>query len=251
MKLFVGLGNPGAQHARQRHNVGFMAADAIASEHGFDPWRSKFSGQVCEGRLGSEKVLLLKPSTYMNESGRAVAEAARFYKLDADDIVVLYDELDLAPGKVRIKTGGSAGGHNGIRSIDAHLAKDIGANYARVRIGIGHPGQKDRVTGHVLGDFRADDHGWLDPLLDQIARHAELLAKGEDAQFMNRVAMNADSNEPTGARGGDVKNKRGVRSTPSGGGGGGQSHIRQARQQKPDAPKTGPMAAMLRKLLGE
>ena len=241
MKLMVGLGNPGAGHARQRHNVGFMAADVIHAEHGFDPWRAKFSGQVADGRLGGEKVLLLKPSTYMNESGRAVAEAARFYKLEAADIVVLYDELDLAPGKLRIKTGGSAGGHNGIRSIDAHLAKDIGQEYARLRIGIGHPGHKDRVTGHVLGDFRASDREWLDPLLDQIARHAGELAKGEHAMFLNRIAMNADSNEPTGAKGGDVKNKRGVKG----------SHIHQARQKQPDAPKSGPMADMLRKLLGD
>ena len=248
MKLIVGLGNPGANHARQRHNVGFMAVDAIHAEHGFDPWKAKFSGQIAEGRLGTEKVLLLKPSTYMNESGRAVAEAARFYKLEAAEVIVLYDELDLAPGKVRIKTGGSAGGHNGIRSVDAHLAKDIGKDYVRLRIGIGHPGHKDRVTGHVLGNFRSDDRAWLDPLLDQIARHAGELGRGEHAMFLNRIAMNADSNEPTGAKGGDVKNKRGVKATPSGAGG---SHIRQARKSAPDAPKSGPMADMLRKLLGD
>ena len=243
MKLFVGLGNPGAGHARQRHNVGFMAVDAIHDEHGFDPWRAKFRGQTAEGRLGGEKVVLLKPTTFMNESGQAVAEAARFFKLEAADSVVLYDELDLAPGKLRIKAGGGAGGHNGIRSLDAHLAKTVGKDYVRLRIGIGHPGHKDRVTGHVLGDFRREDHDWLDPLLAQIARHAGELAKGEHAMFLNRVAMNSDSNEPTGARGGDAKNKRGVKPTGS--------HIRQARRQAPDAPKSGPMAAMLRKLLGE
>ena len=248
MFLLVGLGNPGREHAGQRHNVGFMAADRVHAEHGFSPWKAKFSGQVADGRLGAERALLLKPSTYMNESGRAVAEAMRFHKIEVADLVVMYDELDLAPGKVRIKTGGGAGGHNGIRSIDAHLQKTLGKDYRRLRIGIGHPGHKDRVTGHVLGNFAAADKDWLDPLLDQIARHAELLAKGEDAQFMNRVAMNAASNEPTGARGGDVKNKRGVKATGSGKG---QSHIRQARRTKPDAPKTGPMAAMLRKLLGE
>ena len=248
MFLLVGLGNPGSKHAGQRHNVGFMAVDRIQAEHAFSPWRAKFQAQVAEGKLGTEKVLLLKPSTFMNESGRAVAEAARFYKLAASDILVAYDELDLAPGKMRIKTGGGAGGHNGIRSIDTHLQKDFGKDYRRLRIGIGHPGHKDRVTGHVLGDFAKSDHDWLDPLLDQIARHAELLAKGEDAQFMNRVAMNADSNEPTGARGGDAKNKRGVKATQSGKG---QSHVRQARRTAPDAPKTGPMAAMLKKLLGD
>ena len=253
MKLFVGLGNPGANHARQRHNVGFMAVDRIAADNGFGAWSAKFQGSVADGRLSgaSDKVVLLKPSTFMNESGRAVAEAARFFKLEAADIVVLYDELDLAPGKVRIKTGGGAGGHNGIRSIDQHLGGTLGKDYRRVRIGIGHPGHKDRVTGHVLGDFRADDQDWLDPLLDQIARHAGLLAEGEDAQFLNRIAMNADSNEPTGAKGGDRKNKRGVKATGSTGGSGGGSHIRQARKQTPDAPKTGPMAAMLKKLLGD
>ena len=215
----------------------------IQSDNGFGPWSAKFHGQVADGRLGTEKVLLLKPSTYMNESGRAVAEAARFYKLATDDITVLYDELDLAPGKLRIKTGGGAGGHNGIRSIDAHLAKDFGTDYARLRIGIGHPGHKDRVTGHVLGDFAKSDHDWLDPLLDQIARHAGELAKGEHAMFLNRIAMNADSNEPTGAKGGETKNKRGVKSTGS--------HIHQARKNKPDAPKSGPMAEMLKKLLGD
>ena len=245
MLLLVGLGNPGGQYAGHRHNVGFMALDRIAEDNGFGPWKSKFQGQLSEGRLGNDKALLLKPSTFMNESGRAVREAVQFYKLDLKDVVVFHDELDLAPGKVRVKTGGGNGGHNGLRSIDAHCGKD----YRRVRIGIGHPGHKDRVTGHVLGNFAKSDEEWLTPLLDEIARHADLLAQGEDAQFMNRVAMNADSNEPTGAKGGDKKNKRGVKSTPSGGGG--PSHIRQARQQKPDAPTTGPMAAMLKKLLGD
>lgn len=184
MKLFVGLGNPGAQYAFNRHNVGFMALDVIAAVHRFDAWRKRFSGLISEGRLGGEKVLLLKPQTYMNESGRSVGEAARFYKLDEEDVAVFHDELDLAPGKVRVKTGGGVAGHNGLRSISAHLGND----YMRVRVGIGHPGMRDRVVGHVLKDFHKSDLAWLEPLLDAIAEAAPHLADGAKDKFQTKVA---------------------------------------------------------------
>ena len=185
MKLLIGLGNPGAEHARNRHNVGFMAVDAIAESHGFSPWRKKFQGQISEGRLDGEKCLLLKPTTYMNESGRAAAEAMRFYKLDLDDVIVLYDEIDLAPAKVRIKTGGGAAGHNGLKSLTRHIGND----YTRVRIGIGHPGHKSKVHSHVLKDFSKAERVWLEPLIDAIASSAPLLAEGDTANFMNRMAL--------------------------------------------------------------
>ncbi len=184
MKLFVGLGNPGSEYARNRHNIGFMAVDAIAAEHGFSPWRAKFNGQIAEGRLGSEKVLLLKPGTYMNLSGDAVQAALGFYKLVPDDVVVLHDELDLAAGKARLKTGGGSAGHNGIRSIDAH----IGPEFTRVRLGIGHPGDKRLVSNYVLGDFAKSDADWLDDLMRGIAEGAPDLANGDGARFLNSVA---------------------------------------------------------------
>lgn len=185
MRLFVGLGNPGPKYAGHRHNVGFMAIDAIARAHGFPPFRERFQGLLSEGRLGGERTALLKPQTYMNESGRSVGAALRFYKLPLSELVVLHDELDLAPGRLRVKHGGGAAGHNGLRSIDAHLGKD----YRRVRIGIGHPGHPDRVTSYVLSDFAKTDAAWLEPLLDAIAEAAPLLAAGDDANFMNRVAL--------------------------------------------------------------
>lgn len=185
MRLLVGLGNPGPKYARHRHNVGFLAMDAIASRHGFPPFRQRFQGKVSEGRLGNERVALLKPLTYMNESGRSVGAAARFYKLAPPDVVVMHDELDLAPGKVRVKQGGGAAGHNGLRSIDAHLGND----YWRVRIGIGHPGHPDRVTGWVLNDFAKADAEWLEAMLDAVADAAPLIAAGDAANFMNRVAL--------------------------------------------------------------
>jgi PTH1 family peptidyl-tRNA hydrolase len=185
MLLLVGLGNPGEKYARHRHNVGFMAADAVASAHGFGTARTKFQGELREGSLGGDKALILKPLTYMNDSGRSVGEAARFYKIEPKDIVVFYDELDLAPGKLRIKTGGGAAGHNGIRSIDAHIGND----FRRVRIGIGHPGDKARVTGHVLGDFAKSDEAWLAPMLDAIAGAAPLLAKEDGNKFATAVAQ--------------------------------------------------------------
>jgi PTH1 family peptidyl-tRNA hydrolase len=195
MKLFVGLGNPGASYARHRHNVGFMAVDAIAAAHGFAPWRAKFHGEVTEGRLGPEKVLLLKPGTYMNLSGDAVAAAIRFYKLEPAEVVVFHDELDLAPGRVRVKTGGGTAGHNGLRSIDAH----IGPAFVRVRIGIGHPGNKRRVTGHVLGDFAKADADWLADLLAGIADGAPALAAGDTPGFLNAVNRRVAPPQPTRA----------------------------------------------------
>ena len=192
MILIVGLGNPGGQYERHRHNVGFMAADAIADAHGFGPARAKFQGRLREGRLGTQKALALCPTTFMNESGRAVGEAARFHKIAPEDVVVIHDELDLAPGKMRAKAGGGHAGHNGLRSIHAHL----GADYRRLRIGIGHPGHKDKVSGYVLHDFAKADHDWLDPLLAAIARHAPLLAEGEDARFQSEVARETQPAKP-------------------------------------------------------
>jgi PTH1 family peptidyl-tRNA hydrolase len=186
MLLLVGLGNPEPRYAGHRHNVGFMALDAIARSHGFGPWRSRYSSLICEGSLGGDKVLLQKPQTYVNRSGYAVAQAMRFYKLPLQDLVVIHDELDLAAGKLRIKTGGGVAGHNGLRSI----AEQLGSrDFRRVRIGIGHPGHKELVTGHVLGNFDAEDRQWLAPLLDAIATAAPLLAAGDDAGCMNRIAV--------------------------------------------------------------
>lgn len=183
MKLFVGLGNPGPKYAGNRHNIGFMALEEIASDHGFGPWRSKFQGQLSEGKLGSEKVILLKPETFMNLSGQSVGEAMRFYKLTPADVVVFHDELDLAPGKCRVKTGGGHAGHNGLRSIHQH----IGAEYDRVRMGIGHPGHKDAVARYVLNDFAKADQGWLDDVLRGCADGAADLAAGDSGKFMNAI----------------------------------------------------------------
>lgn len=185
MRLVVGLGNPGSGYAKNRHNVGFMAVDDIVRRHGFGPWRAKFQGQISEGSIGGDKVLVLKPETYMNLSGQSVSAALRFHKLTLDDVIVLHDELDLAPGRIRVKKGGGAGGHNGLKSIDAHLGKD----YWRLRIGIGHPGDRERVTGHVLSDFAKAESVWLDPLLDALAEHLPLLLTGQDSQFVNKVTV--------------------------------------------------------------
>ncbi|MBL8573549.1 MAG: aminoacyl-tRNA hydrolase [Hyphomicrobiaceae bacterium] len=194
MRLFVGLGNPGEQYARNRHNIGFMAVETIARRHRFSPWRAKFHGEICEGELGGEKVLLLKPLTYMNDSGRAVAAAAAFYKIDPADIVVFHDELDLAPAKLKVKLGGGHAGHNGLRSIIAHL----GEAFRRVRLGIGHPGAKDRVTGWVLGDFAKVDADWLDPMLTATADCADRLVAGDDTAFMTEVArLTRPQRDPT------------------------------------------------------
>lgn len=185
MQLWVGLGNPGAQYAMNRHNVGFMAADAIAEVHGFTPPAKKFQGWVQEGRVGNAKVLLLKPGTFMNESGRAIRAALDFYKLAPEDVTVFHDELDLAPFKVKVKRGGGAAGQNGIRSAIQH----IGADFRRVRIGIGHPGHKDRVTGWVLGNYAKAEIEPLSDLLGAIAAEARWLAEGDDTRFMNDVAL--------------------------------------------------------------
>jgi PTH1 family peptidyl-tRNA hydrolase len=185
MKLFVGLGNPGLEYAGNRHNIGFMALDRIAADHGFGPWKRAHHGLISEGRLGDDKVVLLKPDTYMNKSGQAVQSAVTFFKLPLADVVVFHDELDLAPGKVRFKMGGGHAGHNGLRSIHAHL----GDAYARVRLGIGHPGHKDAVAGYVLHDFAKTDRDWLDPVLQGLSEGADALAKGYDAKFLNAVAL--------------------------------------------------------------
>jgi peptidyl-tRNA hydrolase, PTH1 family len=184
MKLFVGLGNPGAQYALNRHNVGFMALDAIAAWHDFPSWRKRFQGWTTEGKLDGEKVVLLKPATFMNESGQSAQEAVHFYKLELDDVIVFHDELDLAPGKVRVKTGGGVAGHNGLKSMSAHLGND----YVRIRIGIGHPGRKDQVVHYVLKNFPKADYLWLEKLIGTIASDAPYLARGEYDKFQSRVA---------------------------------------------------------------
>ena len=185
MRLFVGLGNPGAKYAHNRHNIGFMAIDEIARRHGFAPWRRRFQGQTSEGSIDGEKVVLLRPETFMNESGRAVQEAANFFKLGVDDIIVFQDELELPAAKLRVKVGGGIAGHNGLRSISAH----IGNEYRRVRLGIGHPGIKELVHGHVLSDFAKDDRPWVEALCAAIADNAGLLASGKDSTFQNKVHL--------------------------------------------------------------
>ncbi len=201
VKLFVGLGNPGAKYALNRHNVGFMAVDTIAETHGFSPWRKRFQGLTAEAQMGAHRIILLKPMTYMNESGRAVGEAMRFYKLLPGDVTVFHDELDLEPGKVKVKTGGGHAGHNGLKSIAAH----IGPDFRRVRIGIGHPGNKALVINYVLADFSKADHEWLAALLGGIAQAAPRLAEGADASFMNEVvrqtrpSKRVDAKQPAAA----------------------------------------------------
>lgn len=233
MQLLVGLGNPGDQYRDNRHNIGFMAADAIARHHNFPPFRQKFSGLVAEGTIDGQRVLLLKPQTFMNRSGDSVQAAVQFYKLGPGDVTVFYDELDLVPGKVRVKVGGGNGGHNGLRSIDPQ----IGLDYRRVRLGIGHPG-KQFVTRHVLGDFAKADRDWLDPLLDALADNVGLLLKGDDNSFMNKLALAVGGkDEPAPAR-----------PAPKA-----QSHIRAARPSQPQArtPESGPLADMLKKLFNK
>jgi len=237
MLVFAGLGNPGAKYADNRHNVGFMAADAIARRHSFSPWSKKFQGLIAEGVIAGEKIILIKPQTFMNLSGQAVGEALRFYKLELSALTVFYDEIDLAEGKLRIKTGGGAGGHNGIRSIDGH----VGNAYRRVRIGVGHPGVKEMVQHHVLGDFAKADREWLDPLLDAIADNAAMIVKGDESGFMNKAALAVQGKAIAELE------KPAQKQQPKQ-----QSHIRQARSQQAPAklPETGPMAAMLKKLFG-
>jgi len=185
MLIFAGLGNPGAKYAGNRHNIGFMALDMIARDHGFGPWKARFQGQTSEGTLSGEKVLLLKPDTFMNLSGQSVGEAMRFFKLDTTDITVFHDEIDLAPGKVRVKDGGGHAGHNGLRSIHQH----IGPHYSRVRMGVGHPGRKEAVPGYVLHDFAKADQDWLDDVLRGCSDGAPYLAAGDSGRFQNAVAL--------------------------------------------------------------
>ena len=185
MKLFVGLGNPGKKYTNNRHNIGFMALNQIASDHSFSPWKNKFQGQITDGKLGDEKVILLKPETFMNLSGQSVSETIKFYKIKIEDIIVFHDELDLAPAKLRVKISGGHAGHNGLRSIHQH----IGADYHRVRMGVGHPGHKDRVANYVLSDFAKSDQNWLQDLLFGISDGAIYLANNDAGKFMNAVAM--------------------------------------------------------------
>jgi peptidyl-tRNA hydrolase, PTH1 family len=189
MKLFVGLGNPGDKYAGNRHNIGFMAVERIARAHGFSPWRKKFNALMCEGTIGTQRVSLLKPETFMNDSGRAVGEAMRFLKIEPADVVVFHDELDLIPGKLKVKAGGGNAGHNGLRSISAHIGND----YPRVRIGIGHPGSKDAVVHYVLNDFAKSERAWVTELLDAISDAASHLAQGDDARFLTDVARKTQS----------------------------------------------------------
>jgi PTH1 family peptidyl-tRNA hydrolase len=183
MKLIVGLGNPGKEYSRHRHNVGFMALERIAARHNLGPWKKRYRSLVAEGLIGGHRVMLLMPQTYMNESGQAVGEAQRWLKVAEDDIYVVHDEIDLAPGKIKVKAGGGNAGHNGLRSISAH----IGNEYQRVRIGVGHPGAKEKVIGYVLHDFAKADQDWLEPMLDAIAESAGHLAAGDDARFLTDV----------------------------------------------------------------
>lgn len=205
MKLIVGLGNPGAKYARNRHNIGFMALDMIAADHGFAPWKGKHQGAVSEGRFGADRAVLLKPETYMNKSGDSVGAAMRFYKLEPGDVIVLHDEIDLAPGKVKWKMGGGHAGHNGLRSIHAH----IGADYGRVRLGVGHPGHKDAVPGYVLRDFPKADADWLDDVLRGCSDGAPHLAHGDGAKFMNAVGMRLSPPRS------DAREKKPAKPTPS------------------------------------
>ena len=193
MHLLVGLGNPGPKYQGNRHNIGFMAVDAIARDYNIGPFKTKYSGLLAEGRIGDHKVAILKPQTYMNESGMSVGPAAKFYKIPPDKIVVFHDELDLAASKIRVKTGGGNAGHNGLKSIDAHLGTP---DYVRVRLGIGHPGDKDRVHGYVLGDFSKAEQEWVEPYLDAIATHTGLLLDGKDNDFMSKVAQATTAGHP-------------------------------------------------------
>jgi PTH1 family peptidyl-tRNA hydrolase len=227
MLLIVGLGNPGPEYARQRHNIGFVAIDEIHRRHGFPPWRRRFSGEIAEGTLAREKVLLLKPLTYMNESGRAVQAALAFYKLEPKDIVVIHDEVDLPPGKTRMKLGGGAAGHNGLRSITGA----IGDGYRRLRIGVGHPGVKEAVPHYVLHDFAKSEAEWVVPLIDAIADNAPLLAEGKDNTFANRL-HSAATLEPAK----EEKPAKPVKAKPA---------------ETPSEPaKEGPLARNLKKLFG-
>jgi len=243
MHLIVGLGNPGEKHRLNRHNIGFLAVDAIARRHNFPSFREKFQGLISEGSIEGEKVLLLKPQTFMNSSGDSVQKVAKFYQLGAADISVLYDELDLLPGKTRVKVGGGNGGHNGLRSIDPQ----IGLNYRRVRLGIGHPGHKDAVMHHVLGDFsKTDQQAWLTPLLEAVADNVAMIVKGDDSGLMNKLAIAVKGD-------GAERTQRPETTDPTRKKAPATSHIRQARPTELQAkvPETGPMADMLKKIFGK
>lgn len=235
MHLIVGLGNPGAKYAANRHNVGMMAIDAIARHHNFAPFKSKFRGVYADGSIDGERTFLLKPETYMNKSGDSVEDLCSFFKIPVTQVTVIYDELDLVPGKLRVKRGGGHGGHNGLRSIDPQIGKD----YARVRIGIGHPGDKNLVSNYVLSDFSKADQTWLDPTLDAIATHANLLVKDDAGLFMNRVsaAVNPQHEKPK-------TQKKPTDKTP----------LDQNQENRADDKNDGPknqMADMLKKLFGD
>jgi len=237
MRLIVGLGNPGDKYRNNRHNIGFLAIDEIARRHGFPPFREKFQGLLSEGAIGAERVLLLKPQTFMNSSGDSVQKVVTFYKLTLPDISVIYDEIDLAPGKVRIKVGGGNGGHNGIRSIDPQVGKD----YRRVRLGVGHPGNKDAVMHHVLGDFSKAERTWLDPLLASLADNTGLLLAGDDNGLMNKLAIAVQGDGAERAARPETADPTRKKA---------QSHIPAARPSAPQAkvPASGPMADMLKKI---
>jgi len=235
MILLVGLGNPGEKYERTRHNIGFMAVDEIADALSFGPERSKHQGIVREGVVGTEKVTVLKPQTYMNESGRSVVALAQFYKLDPSDIIVFHDELDLAPGKLRVKTGGGHAGHNGLRSIHAH----IGESYRRIRVGIGHPGDKSKVAGYVLHDFAKADSEWIGPLLATIAREITWLVKGDDQRFQTAVAQELNPSKKKDGKSGKVTGKPNEPAKPAA-----------ERPEKPSETDDGPFAALKRMMKG-
>lgn len=211
MLIFAGLGNPGAKYAKNRHNIGFMALERIAADHGFGPWKARFQGQCAEGRLGNAKVVLLKPQTFMNLSGQSVGEAMRFFKLDTTDITVFHDEIDLAPGKVRVKDGGGHAGHNGLRSIHQH----IGPHYSRVRMGVGHPGRKEAVAGYVLNDFAKADQDWLEDVLRGCSDGASYLAGGDNGRFQNAVALRTAPPRSSGGSAAKVAKAEPTPSAPS------------------------------------
>ena len=256
MKLFVGLGNPGQKYARNRHNVGFLALDAIAREAGLGPWRKRFHGLTCEGDIGGARVLLIKPQTFYNEAGRAVRDAAKFHKIKVADIIVFHDEIDLVPGKLRVKNGGGLAGNNGLRSISSHLGPD----FQRVRIGVGHPGDKNKVANYVLRDFTKADSNWLDTLLDAVARSAHRLAQDDHERFQTDVAQamtstkqdapSAEAADPTPSRKTAKRpsTEAGTRSVPSKKRSGAPSQLELAKQsarrrKKPSRRiKKGPVA---------
>lgn len=255
MLLVAGLGNPGLRYAQNRHNIGFMAVDEIFRRHRFSNWQKKFQAEIADGVIGGEKVMLIKPMTFMNLSGQSIGEAMRFYKLQPQDLVVIYDELDLEPGKMRLKIGGGSGGHNGIKSIDAHLQNlPKGKEYLRMRLGIGHPGSKELVHNHVLGDFAKADAEWLEPLLDAISENIGMLASGDQNGFMNKVAVatgkgNKRPNGNNATSSASAVKQNTPKQTPAKQ----KSHIHQARSSSASKkmPESGPMAEMLKKLFNK